>query len=1133
MTPVNLVAPRWAVSGRTHGEVLTAGVSTSGLEIVLLGVPQGFTPAEVEGWLHDLSGVAVETSRTDTRERPIPAVLHHALTGLLFSQAELWGRAAASPCSAAFVDGPEGVAFGWVGDGVVTVLVEGIPTEPRWVLVRDENGNEAHATVFAPGQHVVVTLDYWPHGEDGSQAPASIEAVCAPEAVAGESYVPALDAAVEAEQAAALAAFTEVEPEAILPPVVEAAAPEVPSPVQQPVAELPVHLVQQDRPGLRAPIESQEVTETLTHDEVLEAAAMQVMAEAEHASTIEAPAVAEAPHALESAPASTDATEETSAPIVAQEPQVEEAAEPEAPRGAHPVGRWLSRMLGFGRTAAPSHRAPAAEDSEATPLSTYDSILSDAVPALEEPEQTHLELSHDVVELPSVAHLPLVDPSTLQGSSETYGYDAGDEALQHFEAHAPEAQQAPQAEPSVATPQPSQAPQALLSEVHVIEYTEAEPVAFVAPVEDAQPAPVEVAPEVAVAPSVEPAAPVSPTSFGLAPAGLADVLGAAFALPAPEPEPEPEPLEPTFTNDDLLRALSESPLASRITRAEVREDAPAEPSAELAIDREPVGAAPDFAIAPLPGTTPPVVTPTPLPSAPPVMHVELKPYTPSTEEAAELPQPPMLRTPEAPPVLHVHVPAAAAPPMLQLSRPGDAPTAPPVLRVEPQPIPPSVIVPTPPVSPVAPAAAYAPVANAEPAAPVAEASETLEAPAAPPRIQWPQFEDRALESRLWYRRRPVLAAVVVALFGAGWLLGTLATPHGDEPGPFSRALRAVGLGGARFDVSVDSSPPGAWIAVDGKDVAKRTPAKLELKPGKHELTLTLPDLGSAKFPVQGENGAKVTLSPTLAGALEVVPADPNVPITVGLDGRSQGYAPITIEKLAPGLHEVQFSGPGMAPWAQNIQVGVGKTVQLVARPMSAPGTGVLQVQATINDDEGASPLSGAQVFVDGASRGVTPVSLELPRGPHSVKVVYRNETAAIQVIDLPGGNQRFASFDFGLATPAPQVSIVGTSRVMSATQTNMVSAAFSGLGSRDLREAWLHVRSAEGLWRRYPMTPVTSPGVTMMAAVFPQGVYDATGRTIWYVSATAVQGDEYFSEMQPAWQQGAKGAPAGATRATP
>lgn len=1101
MTPVNLVAPRWAVSGRTHGEVLTAGVSTSGLEIVLLGVPQGFTPAEVEGWLHDLSGVAIETSRTDTRERPIPAALHHALTGLLFSQAELWGRASANPCSAAFVDGVEGLAFGWVGEGSVTVLVEGIPIEPRWVLVRDENGNEAHATTFAPGQHIVVTLDYWPHGEDGSQAPASIEAVCAPEAAAGESYAPALDAEVEAEQAAALAAFAEVESEPVATAAIE--APPDPQPV---VAELPAHLTQAAQPGLRAPIEASEAAEAASHDAVLEAAAEQVVAES--APVIEP--VVEPSRPVERA---TEAIGPE--PAEASQPEVEEI---EPPRGAHPVGRWLSRMLGFGRTSAPSRRAPAAEDSEATPLSTYDSILSDAVAEGQPVEQTHLDLSSDVVELPSVAHLPLADPLAMPASSGAYAQDPGDASLEHFEPHAP-------------------SPAANDPEVHVIEYTEDEPLARVSPMETSAPLPDDAMPEVQASSVVEdaafatpetsaaPLAPASAAPIGLAPAGLADVLGAAFALPAPEPEPEPET---AFTNDDLLRALAESPLAARI--------AAMQSPPELAIDREPVGAAPDFAIAPLPGTQPPVVTPTPLATAPPVMHVELKPYTPPREEEARASQPPVLRAPEAPPVLHVHVPAAAAPPVLHLSRPGEAPAAPPVLRVEPLPVPPSVIVPTPPVAPVAPVAGYAPVANAEPATPATEFSEISgapQAPTAPPRIQWPQFEDRALESQPWYRRRPVLAAIVVALFGAGWLLGTLATPHGDEPGPFSRVLRAVGLGGARFDVSVDSSPPGAWIAVDGKDVAKRTPAKLELKPGKHELTLTLPDLGSAKFPVQGENGAKVTLTPTLAGALEVVPADPNVPITVALDGRAQGYAPITIEKLAPGLHEVQFSGPGMAPWAQNIQVGVGKTVQLVARPMSAPGTGVLQVQATLNDDEGASPLSGAQVFVDGAARGVTPVSLELPRGPHSVKVTYRGETAAIQVIDLPGGNQRFASFDFGLATPAPQVNIVGTSRVMSATQTNMISAAFTGLGSRDLREAWLHVRSAEGLWRRYPMTPVTSPGVTMMAAVFPSGVFDATGRTVWYVSATAVQGDEYFSEMQPAWEQGAKGAPAGATRATP
>jgi hypothetical protein len=257
-----------------------------------------------------------------------------------------------------------------------------------------------------------------------------------------------------------------------------------------------------------------------------------------------------------------------------------------------------------------------------------------------------------------------------------------------------------------------------------------------------------------------------------------------------------------------------------------------------------------------------------------------------------------------------------------------------------------------------------------------------------------------------------------------------------------------------------------------------------------------------------------------------------VPISISVDSRPQGYAPITIESIAPGLHEVQFSGPGMAPWAQTVQVGVRKTAQLLARPMSAPGTGVLQVQASLNDETGSSPLSGAQVVVDGEARGNTPLSLELPRGPHSIRLSWHGETAAVQVIDLPGGNQRFASFNFGLDTPAPQITIPGAAHAMSATQTNMISAAFTGLTARDVREAWLHVRSTEGLWRRYAMTAVTGPGVTMMAAVFPPGVYDETGRTVWYVSATTAQGDEFFSEMQPAILEGARATRAAKPAAT-
>jgi len=109
-------ADHWAVSARASTGIVTAGVTLPGIELALLGIPPGFSQAEIQTWLRDLAGVAIETSRSDRRSRPIPPLLHHALTGLLFSQTELWSHTGHPlPFAAVFVHGPQGVAFGWVG----------------------------------------------------------------------------------------------------------------------------------------------------------------------------------------------------------------------------------------------------------------------------------------------------------------------------------------------------------------------------------------------------------------------------------------------------------------------------------------------------------------------------------------------------------------------------------------------------------------------------------------------------------------------------------------------------------------------------------------------------------------------------------------------------------------------------------------------------------------------------------------------------------------------------------------------------------------------------------------------------------------------------------------------------------
>lgn len=1080
-------ASRWAVSTRASGEVLTVGIRRSELELSVLGVPSGFSPVEVESWLHDLAGVAVETSRADTRARAIPALMHHALSGLLFSHAELWDRLESPrPCSCAFVDLPEGAAFGWVGEARAHVLVNGDPVEPQWVRVRDDAGREGRAAVFAPGSDVVVTLGYWPQGEAEGAPPASLEAEWNGEAGVRVSAPPAAVAAAatpawpppETARAAAPPAPRANEPEPALPeslplqqPGLAAAAVALPREPSAP-PELVVPLQDRGAAGVARPadIESVSPLDILLGDD-----------ESGHAAGV--PAAGEEPLVPAMAGLAPPAPEAVAAEA-AIEAAPAAAAEPVAaePRAAHPVARWLSRVMNWGRAAAPPEppaevAAVAEPFDESAPVSAYDSLLSEPVPD-PEPRQVALELP------PGAAGAPL--------------------AIERF---TPESAIMPPAAP---------APLAL------------EPLAPAPLAPPAQP----VAAEPAARPPVAPAV-ARPSVSMLRPAGLADILGArAAATPAPSerearpaapeppavqaaparepiaaaPEAAPPPAGPSRREPALVHAESpagtapgadatQDRLASLLREIEAADAAqlpvlsPAIPEGAsrrpLDVDHEPVGADETFGIPPLPDA---------LRVGPPGedRFADIAPLPPGRAEAgvaaagaslddmigAGVPLP--LDAPAEEPA--AGAPAASA-----------APEAPPVLRVE------------------VPEREGDAEEAGDPLFPVSARRvrplETPEPPAKrklklPPRAGW------------W-------AAGIVAVFVLGWLVGGLSNPGADRGGPVMAALRAIGLGGARFTLEVNSSPGGATIEVDGRVHPARTPATLELPPGEHVVRLGMPGLGSVEVPVKGRRGERKAIDEPLNGSLEIVDADAKVPIRVSIDGRPAGYAPLRVESIAPGLHEVGFSGPGMAAWAQTVQVEVRGATQLVARPMTAPANGVLQVQATINDERGASPLSGAQVYVDGELRGTTPLTLELPRGPHSLRVTWRGETAPIQVIELPGGNQRYASFQFGLDLDAPRLSMIDAPKTFAKGQPKLVSASVEGLTAEDVGEAWLHVRTPEGLWRRSAMTVMRAPGGLVVSSVFPDNVFDRQGATRWYVRVVTHQGDETFSEVQHSGLAGA------------
>jgi hypothetical protein len=400
--------------------------------------------------------------------------------------------------------------------------------------------------------------------------------------------------------------------------------------------------------------------------------------------------------------------------------------------------------------------------------------------------------------------------------------------------------------------------------------------------------------------------------------------------------------------------------------------------------------------------------------------------------------------------------------------------------------------------------------TAEPPAPVVTPAP-LHRPVRRP--AWPDPEDVRVPRRPLSRGTWLVAGIVVALFCAGWILGRLDL-SGARRG-LASALDAVGLGPARYELTVTSRPSGAWITVDGVDRALRTPATLPLKPGAHVVVLSLSGVGGSSHAVQGKRGERVALDVELWGTLRIIVPDGGVPVAVMVDGTPQGVAPLTVDRLSPGIHRLQFSGPGVAPWEQTVEVHVNGTAEVVAQPITSPPTGLLEVRATLSDEAGSEPLTGATVWIDGERRGVTPLKLELPRGPHSIRVHYHEDEAPIQVMDLPGGNERFATVDFGLIVDHPSLQSSLPGRVPLDRPT-VVSASIDHAREGDVREMWLHVRTPEGAWRSYPMSVMKATGGVVGVAVFPSVLFDAHGRAAWYVSASTPTGDEYFTEIQAA-----------------
>ena len=867
--------PSWTVSTRQDGEVLTTWCGGDDLQLCVLATPGDFTTQEYEGWLNDLAGVARETARTGSRPGPIPALLHQALSGLLFSHAELWEEGGGPHASVALVASDDEIGIGWVGEVDVEVALDGDSLEVPWVIVRDADGREARSARF-DARHWVRASMMWtpdPDSSAGVMIDAEWSGASAPAAASGTAPEDELiDASETAEDAPADWGDPAHSGESEAPAKSRAARFAPAQERSNPIARFWNRLTR--RPRRAIPV----MTESADDPPWVDVGGLATEADSETFMRREPAPAAAAPRR---------AVPRASAPPAAAPP----ATPPAAPRVA-PVGAVVVRGA----------RAP----------------LSARPPELGEAPQPRLVPEDE----------PDADDERELGANAGQELDSGPDAAEL------ETELGTEGEENDIEEEPAE------SGRDEPEWNERE-----LPEEEN---------EDDVVPIGDPASPKRPS----------------ISAPVPWAKIEPGFEDIQFLNDPAPRRGGRA--VARALEPEEREDPDVDADADAGV------------------------------------RVPLRPRWPSAAEQA-----------------------------------GPAP---------------------------------------------------------------------------WWTRRWVWAVAVTILFGGGWLVGGI-QPDRDKPAtanPLSRMLRAIGLGGAIYECSIDSRPPGAWIAVDGKDIARRTPTTLELKPGPHDITLSFADLGGATFHVQGEKGERVSLDEALWGTLSIEQVDPSIPVTVAVDGRALGYAPAQVDSMTPGAHEVRFSGPGMTPWAQTVGVHVREDARIIARPMTAPGTGVLVVSATMNDEQGSTPLEGGEVRIDGQERGKTPLTLELPRGPHSVRVSARGESAPVQVIDLPGGNQRFATFELGLGAGGPQLVPAQVASHVAADRPTLVSAALDGVRVSDIHEMWLHVRGADGPWRRYALDIMRTPTGAVGVTVFPLGVFDGQTSTLYYLSALTSTGDEYFTEITTA-----------------
>ena len=183
-------------------------------------------------------------------------------------------------------------------------------------------------------------------------------------------------------------------------------------------------------------------------------------------------------------------------------------------------------------------------------------------------------------------------------------------------------------------------------------------------------------------------------------------------------------------------------------------------------------------------------------------------------------------------------------------------------------------------------------------------------------------------------------------------------------------------------LEVTSDPPGAELWLDGESIGV-TPYEDTRKPsGNYDLRVVHQHHLSHRGTVTVSDGQTTSERVTLEanyGALEVSSEPPGAAIT--LNGESTDRTtPTSFDKLEPGSYTVGLSLSGYGDWVE--RAPVEKLGRTKLAPVLQAKLGLLSLMSVYEDGE----MCRGEVYVDGKSKGRTPLKVELTATSHDVEV---------------------------------------------------------------------------------------------------------------------------------------------------